>query len=47
MIFTPPLVTRAEDVARAIVDAARNSTLNKPIVTVFLSARGVLSPVLL
>jgi len=41
VIFTPPLVTRAEDVARAIVDAARNSTLNKPIVTVFLSARGV------
>jgi acyl-CoA synthetase (NDP forming) len=35
------LVTRAEDVARAIVDAARGASAGKPVVTVFLSARGV------
>jgi acetyl coenzyme A synthetase (ADP forming)-like protein len=41
VIFTPPLVTRAEDVARAIVEAVRTSKSGKPVVTVFLSARGV------
>jgi len=41
VIFTPPLVTRAEDVARAIVDAVRACESCKPVVTVFLSARGV------
>ncbi|HTG13716.1 MAG TPA: GNAT family N-acetyltransferase [Blastocatellia bacterium] len=41
VIFTPPLVTRAEDVARAIVEGARNFKSSKPLVTVFLSARGV------
>lgn len=41
VIFTPPLVTRAEDVARAIVDAVRCCKSGKPVVTVFLSARGV------
>lgn len=41
VIFTPPLVTKAEDVARAIVDAVRGSTSSKPVLTVFLSARGV------
>jgi acyl-CoA synthetase (NDP forming) len=41
VIFTPPLVTRAEDVARAIVDAAKSATFSKPVITVFLSARGV------
>jgi len=41
VIFTPPLVTRAEDVARTIVDAAHDFKSSKPIVTVFLSARGV------
>ena len=41
VIFTPPLVTRAEDVARAIVDAVRCCKAVKPVVTVFLSARGV------
>jgi len=41
VIFTPPLVTRAEDVARTIVDATRGSASGKPVVTVFLSARGV------
>jgi acetyl coenzyme A synthetase (ADP forming)-like protein len=39
VIFTPPLVTRAEDVARAIVDAVRLSNRSKPVITVFLSAR--------
>ncbi|HSF22673.1 MAG TPA: GNAT family N-acetyltransferase [Blastocatellia bacterium] len=42
VIFTPPLVTRAEDVARAIVESVRNCRSAKPVVTVFLSARGVL-----
>jgi acyl-CoA synthetase (NDP forming) len=41
VIFTPPLVTRAEDVAHAIVESVRASKSNKPVVTVFLSARGV------
>src|SRR5207249_5696203 len=36
VIFTPPLVTRAEDVATEIVDAV--SRRDKPILTVFLSA---------
>ena len=38
VIFTPPLVTRAEDVAREIVDAATRIDKGKPILTVFLSA---------
>jgi acetyl coenzyme A synthetase (ADP forming)-like protein len=38
VIFTPPLVTRAEDVAREIVDAIQRSGANKPVLTVFLSA---------
>jgi acetate---CoA ligase (ADP-forming) len=40
VIFTPPLVTRAEDVACAIVDTVRALNRSKPIMTVFLSARG-------
>ncbi len=40
VIFTPPLITRAEDVARAIVEAVRPLNRSKPVVTVFLSARG-------
>jgi acetate---CoA ligase (ADP-forming) len=40
VIFTPPLVTRSEDVARAITEAARTLT-GKPIVAVFMQARGV------
>jgi len=36
VIFTPPLVTRADDVARCIIEAAEN--INKPLLTVFLSA---------
>ncbi|MCM3872004.1 MAG: GNAT family N-acetyltransferase [Pyrinomonadaceae bacterium] len=40
VIFTPPLVTRAGDVALAIVDAVRALNRSKPVMTVFLSARG-------
>jgi acetyl coenzyme A synthetase (ADP forming)-like protein len=38
VIFTPPLVTRADDVAKAIVEAAQHIDRNKPLLTVFLSA---------
>jgi acyl-CoA synthetase (NDP forming) len=38
VIFIPPLVTRAEDVARAIVAGAAGTT--KPILTSFMGARG-------
>ncbi len=38
VIFTPPLVTRAEDVTRAIVEALGRIGRDKPILTVFLSA---------
>ncbi len=41
VIFIPPLVTRPEDVASAIVDAARALNGTKPVLTVFMSARGV------
>lgn len=41
VIFIPPLVTRAEDVAKAIVDGARELHGKKPVLTVFMSARGV------
>jgi acetyl coenzyme A synthetase (ADP forming)-like protein len=41
VIFIPPLVTRADDVARAILDAAEASGGQKPILTVFMSARGL------
>lgn len=37
-IFTSPLVTRAEDVAREIVEAVTRSATDKPVLTVFLSA---------
>jgi acetyl coenzyme A synthetase (ADP forming)-like protein len=40
VIFTPPLVTRTEDVARAIVESVREMGRTKPVVTVFMSARG-------
>ena len=40
VIFTPPLVTRAEDVARAIVDAVKTFDGSKPVMAVFLSAQG-------
>ncbi|HKZ02180.1 MAG TPA: GNAT family N-acetyltransferase, partial [Pyrinomonadaceae bacterium] len=38
VIFTPPMATRAEDVAAAIVAAVREMGRSKPVVTVFLSA---------
>ncbi|HYX28923.1 MAG TPA: GNAT family N-acetyltransferase [Pyrinomonadaceae bacterium] len=36
--FTPPLVTRAEDVGQAIIDAIGAANIDKPILAVFLSA---------
>jgi acetate---CoA ligase (ADP-forming) len=39
VIFTPPLVTHAEDVARAIVEALQNTGRGKPVLAVFLSAQ--------
>ena len=38
VIFTPPLVTRADDVARSIVETAQQLDRNKPLLSVFLSA---------
>lgn len=40
VIFTPPLVTLASDVAREIKEAVQESKIEKPIMTVFLSASG-------
>jgi acetyl coenzyme A synthetase (ADP forming)-like protein len=40
VIFTPPLVTRAEDVAREIVAAVKTFDGSKPVMAVFLSAQG-------
>jgi acetate---CoA ligase (ADP-forming) len=41
VIFVPPLLTRAADVARAVVEGAASAKRRKPIVTVFMQARGV------
>jgi len=41
VIFIPPLVTRAEDVARAIIDNARELNRAKPILAVCMTARGI------
>src|SRR6185503_2907173 len=38
VIFTPPLVTRADDVARSIVAAVQQIANGKPVLSVFLSA---------
>jgi len=38
VIFTPPLVTRAEDVALSIADAVNRIGRDKPVLTVFLSS---------
>jgi acyl-CoA synthetase (NDP forming) len=38
VIFTPPLVTDAKEVAREIVGAIKSSEITKPLITVFLSA---------
>jgi len=40
-IFIPPMVTRAEEVAAALVAAAGEIPAGKPLLTVFMSARGV------
>lgn len=37
VIFTPPMVTKAEDVARSIAEAVNRTAKDKPILTVFLS----------
>lgn len=39
VIFTPPLVTRPEDAARAIVDAGRGLNRKKPILAVLMSSK--------
>lgn len=39
VIFTPPLVTRADDVARSIIEAVPQIDESKPVLSVFLSAR--------
>ena len=36
--FTPPLVTRAEDVAQAALNAIKQAEIAKPVLTVFLQA---------
>jgi acetate---CoA ligase (ADP-forming) len=41
VLFVPPLVTQPEDAARAIVEGARSLAGRKPVLTVFMSARGV------
>jgi acetyl coenzyme A synthetase (ADP forming)-like protein len=40
VIFTPPLATRAEDVAQAIAEEVQQLNRSKPVQAVFLSARG-------
>lgn len=39
VIFTPPLVTRADDVAHEIIEAVRTIDKDKPVLSVFLSAQ--------
>lgn len=41
VIFIPPLVTRPEDVARAIVEGVAGLQEAKPVLTVFMSAKGI------
>jgi acyl-CoA synthetase (NDP forming) len=41
VIFIPPLVTKPEDVAQAIVDGTRALAREKPVLTVFMQSRGV------
>jgi acetyl coenzyme A synthetase (ADP forming)-like protein len=41
VIFTPPLVTRADDVARSIIEARQQIDKDKPLLSVFLSAHDV------
>lgn len=37
VMFTPPLITRSEDVAREVVAAVKRAHVDKPVLTVFLS----------
>jgi acetate---CoA ligase (ADP-forming) len=41
VIFIPPLVTKPEDAARAIVEGTRALQRAKPVLTVFMQSRGV------
>ncbi len=41
VVFIPPLTIRPEDVAKAIVSAARELKGEKPVLSVFMSSRGV------
>jgi acyl-CoA synthetase (NDP forming) len=41
VIFIPPLVTRPEEAARAIVEGTRELRRTKPVLTVFMQSRGV------
>jgi acetyl coenzyme A synthetase (ADP forming)-like protein len=41
VIFLPPLATRAEDVAQAVVEAVRRVDRQKPVLAVFMSSLGV------
>ena len=41
VIFIPPLVTRPEDAARAIVEGVRSLGRDKPVLAVFMQSRGV------
>jgi acyl-CoA synthetase (NDP forming) len=41
VIFIPPLATKSVDAAEAIVEAARSFKGDKPVLTVFMSSRGV------
>ncbi len=41
VVFIPPLVTRAEEVATSVVEAARELKGAKPLLGVFMSSRGV------
>src|SRR5690349_15273890 len=42
VIFTPPLVTRADDVAKAVLEAVPLIQKSKPVLSVFLSAQPAL-----
>src|SRR5690606_19382584 len=41
VIFIPPLVTRPEDAARAVVEGVRSLPGDRPVLTVFMQARGI------
>jgi acyl-CoA synthetase (NDP forming) len=41
VLYVPPLATRPEEIAAAIADGASRVPKEKPVLTVFLSARGV------